>query len=134
MGFWPSVDTALFTHRCRAFYRLEKGWKVGNDFLSTSKKAWNPWSARFWNGDLQKQNIIAIFAVQLVLNVLWSFIFFGLHQPGLAFFELIALWFSILYLIINFYRVSKAAAWLLVPYILWVTFAGYLDWAMWMMN
>ena len=116
------------------FIVWKKGWKVENRFLIGQDKSWNPWTRAFWSGDWQKQNIIAIFAVQLVLNVIWSFIFFGWHQPGLAFFVLLALWFSILYTIINFYRVSKTAAWLLLPYILWVTFAGYLNWAIWMGN
>lgn len=52
----------------------------------------------------------------------------------MAFFELIMLWFAILYTIVNFYRVSKLAGYLLIPYILWVTFAGYLNYAIWMIN
>jgi tryptophan-rich sensory protein len=116
------------------FIVWKKNWQVRNALFTSEGKTWNPWTKRFWSGDWKKANIIAIFWIQLVLNVLWSFIFFGLHQPGLAFFELLALWFSIIYLIINFYRVSKAAAWLLLPYILWVTFAGYLNLMIWMMN
>ena len=75
----------------------------------------------------QKASIILIFAVQLILNVLWSVIFFGMHSAGAAFFELLMLWCAIIYTIINFYRVSKTAAWLLFPYILWVSFAGILN-------
>jgi len=129
------VWTILFLLMGIALFIVWKnGWKVQNQLLIGQNKSWNPWTKRFWSGDWQKGNIIAIFYIQLVLNVLWSYIFFGLHQPGLAFFELLALWFSILYLIINFYRVSKTAAWLLLPYILWVTFAGYLNWAIWIGN
>ena|SRR3989338_5179134 len=109
-------------------------WRVNNKLLTSGKKPWNKWSERFWMGDLQKQNIIAIFAVQLVLNVLWSYIFFGKHSIGLALADILALWFAILYTIINFYRVSKPAAFILVPYILWVTFAAYLNYAIWMLN
>ena len=109
-------------------------WQVRNALLVAKGKSWNPWTRRFWSGDWQEANIVAIFWIQLGLNVLWSYIFFGLRQPGLAFFEIIALWFSILYLIINFYRVSKTAAWLLLPYILWVTFAGYLNFVIWIWN
>ena len=54
--------------------------------------------------------------------------------PGLAFFELLMLWVAILYTIVNFYRVSKLAGCLLIPYILWVTFAGFLNYTIWMMN
>ena len=49
------------------------------------------------------------FWIQIFLNILWSVIFFGFHSPGVAFFELLMLWFAIIFLIINFYRVSKTA-------------------------
>jgi len=81
-----------------------------------------------------KKKIPVIFWVQIILNVLWSFIFFGWHNPGFAFFELLILWLAILYTIIGFYRISKPAAYLLVPYILWVTFAGFLNYSLWMLN
>jgi translocator protein len=81
-----------------------------------------------------KGKVPVIFWVQLVLNVLWSIIFFGWQQPGVAFFELIMLWFAILYTIINFWRVSKPAAYLLLPYIVWVTFAGFLNYSLWLLN
>lgn len=102
--------------------------------LKTKIKAWNPWSQKLMSGSWQKINVVSIFAVQLVLNVLWSVIFFGWQQPGLAFFELLMLWFAILYTIINFWRISKPASYLLVPYILWVTFAGFLNYSLWMLN
>jgi tryptophan-rich sensory protein len=85
-------------------------------------------------GTWREENVILIFAIQLALNVLWSFLFFALESPGLAFFELLMLWVAILYTIVNFYRVSKPAGYLLIPYILWVTFAGYLNYTIWMMN
>ena len=77
---------------------------------------------------------LGIFIGQLVLNTLWSIIFFGLHSPGAAFVEIIFLWLAILATIIAFAKISKPAAWLLVPYILWVTFAGYLNFMIWMLN
>ncbi len=77
---------------------------------------------------------IAAFFVQLFLNVIWSIIFFGLHSPGAAFVEIIFLWLAILATIIAFSKISKPAAWLLVPYILWVSFAGYLNFAIWLLN
>src|SRR3990167_4708830 len=98
------------------------------------KRAWNRYSERLWTGSWQKANVIALFAIQLFLNAFWSVLFFGLKVPGFAFFELLALWFAILYTIINFYRISKPAAYLLIPYLLWVSFAGYLNYAVWMMN
>jgi translocator protein len=77
---------------------------------------------------------LILFAVQLALNVLWSVIFFGLHNPGGAFIEIIFLWFAILATIITFTKISKPAAWLLAPYILWVTFAAYLNYSVWILN
>ncbi len=77
---------------------------------------------------------LSLFGVQLVLNTLWSIIFFGAQNPGLAFAGLVVLWLAIAATIITFARVSKAAAWLLVPYICWVTFAGYLNFAIWQLN
>jgi tryptophan-rich sensory protein len=77
---------------------------------------------------------IIIFAVQLILNTLWSIIFFGLKMPGFAFFEIILLWVSILATFIMFYKISKPAAYLLVPYILWVSFAAVLNYSIWFLN
>ncbi|MDQ1283917.1 MAG: translocator protein [Patescibacteria group bacterium] len=74
------------------------------------------------------------FGIQMVLNALWSIIFFGLHSPGGALLEMVFLWLAILATIIAFAKISKPAAWLLVPYILWVSFAGYLNWSIWMLN
>jgi tryptophan-rich sensory protein len=74
------------------------------------------------------------FVIQMVLNMLWSFIFFGLHSPGGALIEIVFLWLAILATIIAFVKISRLAAWLLAPYILWVSFAGYLNWAIWTLN
>jgi translocator protein len=65
---------------------------------------------------------------------LWSVIFFGLRMPGVAFFEILMLWFAILYAIVNFYRISKPAAYLLIPYIAWVSFAAFLNFSVWRLN
>lgn len=68
-----------------------------------------------------------IFIGQLVLNILWSVFFFGLHSPLLGFIDIIILWFAILLTIILFLRVSQPAGFLLIPYILWVSFAAILN-------
>jgi tryptophan-rich sensory protein len=73
------------------------------------------------------RNALIIFAVQLGLNILWSAIFFGLKNPLWGFVEIVALWLAILLTIIYFYRVSKPAGLILVPYILWVTVASALN-------
>lgn len=77
---------------------------------------------------------IALFAVQLVLNFFWSFIFFDQHQIGWALVEIIAMWVFILLTIFAFAQVNKAAAWLLVPYISWVSFATILNYTIWQLN
>jgi len=87
-----------------------------------------------WASPRLKKDAVLIFILQLILNVLWSIIFFGLKSPGLALFEILMLWFAILYTIVNFYRISKSASFLLLPYILWVTFAAILNFAVWRLN
>lgn len=70
---------------------------------------------------------LKLFAAQLVLNVLWSVLFFGMGNFWLAFGEILVLWIFILITIVSFEKVNKVASWLMVPYILWVTFASYLN-------
>jgi benzodiazapine receptor len=77
---------------------------------------------------------LGFFAGQFALNILWSVIFFGTHNPGAAFIEIIFLWLAILVTIITFFRVSKAAGWLLIPYIAWVSFASVLNFMIWTLN
>jgi tryptophan-rich sensory protein len=90
-----------------------------------------------WEKGLHRRDVkiaLSIFAGQLVLNTLWSIIFFGLHSPGGALIEIIFLWLAILATIFAFARIYKTAAWLLVPYILWVSFAMHLNYAIWTLN
>lgn len=81
-----------------------------------------------------KKTAITLFSVQLVLNFAWSFIFFYAHQPGWAFVEIIAMWVMILLTIFWFGKISSLAAWLLVPYISWVSFASLLNFYIWKLN
>lgn len=75
-----------------------------------------------------------IFFFQLFLNITWSFLFFYIHSPFYAFLEIILLWLAILATILVFTKVSKAAAFLLLPYWLWVSFAAFLNFAIWQLN
>lgn len=87
-----------------------------------------------WQKGLARKDVrtaLEIFVLQLMLNVLWSVIFFGQKNPGGAFLELLILWLTILATTILFWRISKFSGWLLVPYILWVSFAGYLNYSIW---
>lgn len=77
---------------------------------------------------------LRVYFGQLGLNLVWSVIFFGMRQPGLAVAEITLLWLAIAGTIILFRRHSKAAAWLMVPYLAWVTFAAVLNFTIWQLN
>lgn len=81
-----------------------------------------------------KQTAMILFSIQLAINFFWSFIFFKLQQPGWAFAEIILMWVMILLTIIWFGKISAAAAWLMVPYICWVSFASVLNYSIWKLN
>ena len=78
--------------------------------------------------------LVGIFITQLILNFFWSFIFFNAHNLGLALFEIILLWASILTMIILFYKTNKWAAILNIPYLLWVSFATLLNYSIYSLN
>jgi translocator protein len=75
-----------------------------------------------------------IFGLQLFLNILWSFLFFGLQNPLIAFIGIILLWISIVLMIVQFYTVNRWAAIINIPYLLWVTFASVLNLAIVILN
>jgi benzodiazapine receptor len=79
-------------------------------------------------------SLVAIFALQLTLNFLWSFIFFNYHLLGLALIEIILLWLSIFTMIILFYKNNKWAAIINIPYFLWVSFATILNYSIYKLN
>ncbi len=90
-----------------------------------------------WRKDFSKKEVkiaIGLFSIQLVLNAFWSIIFFGLQNPFLAFLEIIVLWILILLTTNKFYLISKSAGYLLIPYIIWVSFAVYLNVSIWLLN
>jgi tryptophan-rich sensory protein len=90
------------------------------------------WRQGLWRRDVKIA--VIIFAVQLVLNVLWSVIFFGLQSLLGGLIEIVFLWIAILATIITFYRISKPAGILLLPYIIWVTIASYLTYTVYLLN
>jgi len=75
-----------------------------------------------------------LFSIQLVLNTVWSWLFFGLRQPGWAALEIVLLWLAIAATLLAFWRVRRLAGWLLVPYLLWVSFASVLNFSLWWLN
>ncbi|MBI2108677.1 MAG: tryptophan-rich sensory protein [Parcubacteria group bacterium] len=77
---------------------------------------------------------LGVFGIQLFLNAIWSIIFFGLHSSTWALVDIILLWFAIVWTMVVFYKISKPAAYLLIPYLLWVSFASYLNYSIWLLN
>lgn len=77
---------------------------------------------------------LTLFLVQLALNALWTWIFFAWQRGGLAFAEILLLWALIVATLISFWRIRPLAGALLVPYLLWVTFAAALTWSVWRLN
>ena len=86
-------------------------------------------AARVWiaSEDKGSNGGLMLYAIQLVVNFFWSIIFFTLQAYGFAFFWLLFLWLLVLLMIISFSKTDKLAAYLQVPYLLWLTFAGYLN-------
>jgi len=90
-----------------------------------------------WQEGMNKKPVkcaVKIFSIQMFLNVLWSFLFFGMQNPLLGLIEIVILWIVILITIIKFYKVSKPAAYMMIPYICWVTIATALNLAVWILN
>ena len=93
--------------------------------------AWLVWKRVGWQGG---DGALTVFGIQLALNLAWSFVFFKFHLTGWAFAEIVLLWAAIAVTIVKFAPISTAAALLLVPYLIWVTYASALNFAVWRMN
>lgn len=88
-----------------------------------------------WLRDSTGRNgALVLYALQLAFNFGWTLIFFNVQNYGLAFFWLLVLWVLILITTIRFFKENKAAGWLMIPYLLWVAFAGYLNAGVWLLN
>jgi translocator protein len=124
-------------------------------FSTLTKPSWNPpaylfapvWTTLFllmgislgliWTSDPpqpQKLRAELTFAVQLFLNFMWSILFFRCHAPAFAFTDILLMIVAILITISRFAKISKVAAWLLIPYLAWVCFATVLNYSIWMLN
>ncbi len=93
--------------------------------------AWLIWRV---GGFLAARTAITLFLVQLVVNALWSWLFFGLHLGALAFADIVLLWVLIIGTLLAFWRIRPLAGALLIPYLLWVSFASVLNYSMWQLN
>ena len=126
----------------------------GDWYAALKKPAWNPpgwifgpvWTALYtamalaawlvWRrgGFAKQRRPLSLFLVQLTLNAGWTPLFFGWRSPGLAFAEILLLWLAIAMTLVAFLRISRVAAWFLVPYLLWVGFAAVLNFVLWRLN
>jgi tryptophan-rich sensory protein len=93
--------------------------------------AWLVWRAE---GFRAARTALGLFLVQLVLNALWSWLFFGWHLGALAFADIVLLWVLIVATLVAFWRIRALAGALLIPYLLWVSFASMLNYSVWQLN
>lgn len=100
-------------------------------FVLMAVAAWQVWTRSGFEG---ARLAFGLFGLQLVLNIAWSFLFFGLRQPGAALVEILLLWVAILVTCLEFRSHSLAAALLLLPYLAWVGYATYLNYGIWRLN
>lgn len=91
------------------------------------------WDKIEWNRPIVKK-ALTLFAIQLALNALWSYLFFGLHNPFLAVIEIVLLWLMIYETYLQFAKINKIAGYLLLPYLAWVSFATVLNISIWWLN
>jgi tryptophan-rich sensory protein len=138
----PAVSAILSVSGPGAWYReLNKPWFNPPDWIfgpvwsflycAMGVAAWLVWR----KGDAHPLALpLGFFLLQLVLNALWTPLFFGMHRPGLALIDIMAMWVAIGATTVAFYPVSKMAALLFIPYWLWVSFASMLNAAIWWLN
>ena len=139
---------------CFAAAALGGLFMPGAWYASLQKPSWNPpgwifgpvWTALYammavaawlvWRrgGFAAQRRPLSLFLAQLALNAAWTPLFFGLKNPGLAFAEIILLWLAIAATLAAFRPVHRGAAWLLVPYLAWVSFASVLNFTLWRLN
>ena len=81
-----------------------------------------------------RSRALLLFLIQLLFNFLWSIVFFNLQAFGFAFIWLVALWLLILWMTVSFYRIEPLSGLMQIPYLLWVTFAAYLNFGVWLLN
>ncbi len=127
-GEWyQSLHKPIWTPPSLAF---PIAWTILYSLMSVA--AWLVWKKR--GEDSLVLTALVFFLTQLVLNAAWSWVFFGRHQMGWALFEIGVLWLMIALTVYSFLRVNSLAGFLVIPYLLWVSFAFVLNWAIWRMN
>jgi benzodiazapine receptor len=100
-------------------------------YVLMGTSAWFIWRERYHRG---RSPALAAYAIQLILNAAWAPLFFGAKSIGAGLFIIVALWLSIVWTIREFALVKAAAAWMLAPYLIWVSFSSVLNLALWKLN
>jgi translocator protein len=135
LGAVASIDAAIFYRQLILPGWAPPGWLFGPVwsvlYLCMAIAAWLVWRARGFDG---ARTALVLFLLQLGANVLWSWLFFAWRLGALAFADVIVLWILITATLFAFWRVQRVAAVLLMPYLLWVTFAGALTYSVWRNN
>lgn len=142
ISFAASAVGAVASIQAQSFYGeltqpswAPPGWVFGpvwtTLFALMGVAAWLVWRE---GGFRKNKTSLSLFLVQLVVNALWSWLFFAWHLGAYALIDLIVLWLLIIATLVAFWRVKALAGVLLVPYLLWVSFAGFLNYAVWQLN
>lgn len=146
LGLWIAFSFAAaiggaFTEMGAWYRSLEMpgwnppGWVFGPVwtalYVMLGVAAWRVWR----HGGFRQQKVaLGAFGAQWILNALWTPLFFGMHRPGLALIDLMLLWVAALVTTVLFWRTDRVAGGLLVPYMLWLSFAAALNFAIWRLN
>lgn len=125
-GWYDTLNKPFFTPPGWLFGPV---WTVLYTMIAVS--GWLVWRER---DKVDVRPALIFFGAQLVLNLLWSVVFFGLEAPGPGLVEILVLWAAISLNIVAFMNVSRVAGWMLVPYLAWVTFAALLNAGIWLLN
>lgn len=150
----PAFGFAAWLLLCFSAAALGGLFMPGEWYAQLRKPAWNPpswlfgpvWTALYFmmavaawlvwrrGGFPAQRKALGLFLLQLLLNAAWSPLFFGLHNPALAFAEIVLLWLAILGTLIAFWKTHRGAGAMLLPYLAWVTFAAVLNFTLWQLN
>jgi benzodiazapine receptor len=154
-NFWKLIISVLTCLSAGFIGSIFTTPSIPNWYTTLNKPSFNPpnwlfapvWTTLFilmgtaafliWRKGLKKKevkNALIIFLLQLVFNTLWSFLFFKFHSPFWALVDIAVLWALILLVLIKFWKISKTAGILLIPYLLWVSFASFLNYAIYRLN
>ncbi|CAD0328691.1 TspO/MBR family protein [Xanthomonas hortorum] len=135
LGAAASIKAASFYAELQRPAWAPPGWLFGPVWTTLygmmAVSAWLVWRRGGWNST---RGALSLFVLQLGLNGLWSWLFFAWHMGAWAFVDIVALWVALVLTIVAFAKWQRVAAWLLVPYLLWVSFAAALNYSVWQLN